>query len=153
MVSRRRSVRVGLLIVILGLAVTASSQSPAIEATQENPVTRPFHVFGQLTFVDAYAGYPMTILDRGIASGIGEFVCVAKFAVTGGTAIYYAANGDQIFAKSVGNNGFEFIKGTGRFKNASGSFIYEMSSGEWIPGPDNTWNYVADYKGEGTITY
>lgn len=143
--------KTALLLVVLSLAIIALMQTPFVNA--KDSVARPFHVSGQVTFVDGYAGLPLTILDQGIASEFGRFVCVSKFTATGGIAIYYAANGDQIFAKAVGENTFEFVGGTGRFENASGAFSYEMSPGEWVPGPNNTWSYVANYKGEGAIRY
>ena len=139
------------LLLSLGLA-GAAAQTRAADAPK--PVVRPFQMTGELTFMDVTSSFPMTLIDRGFASHLGTFFDVGKYtSATEGFGIYYAANGDQIFWRQGNEGEIQFTGGTGRFKNASGSFKFAMSLGEYVAGPNGTLNYVSSYKGEGQISY
>jgi hypothetical protein len=139
------------LVAVLGLAIAALLATPAVYA--KDTVTRPFHIMGQLTFLDAFGAPPWTVLDLGIASMLGRFVDVGKFEADGsGFGIFYAADGDQLFYKPTGPNSMKFIGGTGQFENATGSFTYTMSEPEYMLGPEGTTTIIVMYRGEGTIT-
>jgi hypothetical protein len=146
---------------VVGLAVIALMLAPVVTAKgyTKGPVTRPFQISGELTFVDAFGGLPSTLIDRGVASGFGKFVDVGKYLFKDGKVvgygIFYAANGDQIFWKDDGSGGtkIEFTGGTGRFDGATGYFTVTTIDQYTEAGPENTTSYVLVYEGEGTITH
>lgn len=149
-----RSVKIGCTITFqlaLALAI-AVAQTPA--TNDGNAVVRPFHMTGELTFIDMTNGFPMTLIDRGFASHMGTFFNVGKYtSPTDGFGIYRASNGDQIFWRQGAADEIQFTGGTGRFQKASGSFKFTMSPGQYVAGPNGTLSYVAVYKAEGRIRY
>ena len=93
-------------------------------------------------------------MDIGVGTGHGKFVSVGKYVAPNyGFGILYAANGDQLFWKDQGGGVVEYIGGTGRFEGATGTFTLNISSMEYVPGPEGTVCWVLTYTGEGTITY
>jgi hypothetical protein len=141
------------LAVVFSLAVFAFLQAPVADA--KSPVTRPFHISGQMTFLDAsFTEFPWAILDQGVASELGKFVAISKMKADGSDfGIFYAADGDQLFYRGAGNSEAIFTGGTGRFKDATGSFKYTMSDPEYAPGPEGTMSVTIMYMGQGTLTY
>jgi hypothetical protein len=143
----------GVLLLLLLVPVLAAADRGA--ATNKGPArTHSFHIAGQLTFIDATSGFPMVVADKGVATRLGLFVGVGKYASPGaGFGIYFLATGEQLYWRQGVGAEIEFTGGTGRFANATGKFTFAMSGGEYGPGPNGTVSYVAHYTGEGTITY
>jgi hypothetical protein len=141
-----------LFLVLLCSAVAAAPHTTAMH--KGKCVERTFHISGELTFIDVYSGFPMTISDIGVVSHLGRFFDVGKYDSTGtGLGIFFMDDGDQIFWKDDGGGFIEITGGTGRFQDASGNITFTMSAGEYVPGPNGSWSYVAAYKGEFAINY
>ncbi len=143
-----------LSLLVFSVAMAALLCAPAVNA--ENPVRRPFQISGQLTTLDLYGSFPMTVLGQGMASGLGKFVDICKIdGLNSGFGIIYAADGDRLFYRVAGPATMVFTGGTGRFANATGSFDYTMdqANAEYIPGPGTTLTVTVMYTGKGTITY
>jgi hypothetical protein len=143
-----------LLLVLLGFTVCALTQTQVLEAKQ--PVTRPFHIEGQITYLDIMGGPPYSMIDEGSSSNLGKFVDVGKYDQFGpdhGIGIVFAADGDQIFWEDIGGGVIVFTGGTGRFKGVTGGFNFTVSPLVFVPGPSGTISVVFTYMGEGTITY
>jgi hypothetical protein len=140
-------------VVVLGLAIVILMQLPVVNA--KDPVTRPFHIAGQITFLDGYGAPPWTLIDQGVASKFGKFVDVGKYDATGfGFGIFYADNGDQIFWKDEYSGGtvIKFTGGTGQFQEVTGGFTASIIDMYEDPGPEGTYSYILVYEGEGTIS-
>lgn len=140
-----------LLVAVIGLAVCAVMQSAILSA--KDPVTRPFQVTSQITFLDVLGGPPLTMIDQGVCSHLGKCTGFGKYIGNTGFGITYAANGDQIFWKDDGSGVIQFTGGTGRFQGATGGFTFSVLSSDYVPGPEGTLSWVFTYTGEGTITY
>ena len=136
----------------------------------KNPVERPFKATGIFTSVSDATGAAGTFLTVGTATHLGKFVGQGTYEVTGVSsdglkvfmhvaATWTAANGDTIdlyIADWVNDysvtppiaTGFaNIIGGTGRFANASGSYVANISPADAAPGVTQIWT------AEGTISY
>jgi len=144
----------GVLILLLLLIPALTVADPAAAGGRERARTISFHMTGELTFLDVASGFPMVVIDKGIASRLGLFFNVGKYPTPGaGFGIYCLATGEKLYWRQGSGNLIEFTGGTGRFKKASGSFTFTMSDAEYVPGPEGTTSYVARYTGQGTLTY
>jgi hypothetical protein len=142
--------------VVLGFCVFAAAcaEAPSAPTSPSSPIggaavtqarggsELPFR--GALQATETVDGALHHLVGTGEATHLGRFTLTSEFTVTtppptaSGTAIWTAANGDQIFTTVTGQGVVTFpvlavvethtiTGGTGRFAGASGSIILERS--------------------------
>lgn len=141
---------------VLGFCVLAAAcaETPSAATSPSSPIggaavtearagsELPFR--GTLQATETVDGAVHHLVGTGQATHLGRFALTSEFTVTtppptaAGTAIWTAANGDQIFTNVTGQGVVTFpvlavvethaiTGGTGRFDGASGSIILERS--------------------------
>ena len=132
--------------------------------SEKTPVTRPFKTEGHFTLVLNLLTGTLETQNWGEATHVGRFCCLASGTmdpVTGrvsGTSHMLAANGDELYESiegSLDQATVTFTGGTGRFKNASGSYLLGPASipqfsYDWV---NMTMTMTCSVTGTGTITY